>query len=334
MRFSLVAPSLALLLTAGCGGGSKGRTFDQLYGDYLNMLCKLEATCGDVPDEATCLASQDRASTDLLTLKADVAAGKVRVDAAKDDVCAGHYQRYGAAACTQSAIAAVNADTAGSDACVEVLVGTVADGGTCFDSIECVSRKCVPADETCVPAIQCCTGTCVAKPTPIPVGADCTASLPEQNCGGGAVCLTTGSSTSATCILPSKIAGTVCTTQYECAMPLFCDVDATTSTGTCQPAVATGQPCNPDVGFRACEDLHDYCSWSTETCTPRGAVGAACSETQPLNCLGYAQCIGSTCVAVSPVGGACNPTDGPGCLGSLQCVGNTCAFLPAAGACR
>ncbi len=336
-RSLLTLAVLAPLLAAGCGGSSKSgpATFDELYGDFATTICNLEVRCGDMPDMATCLASLQLDTTDYLTIKADIASGKIQYDAAKGRVCAAWYERYGAAACTLTGISAVAADTNGSDACASAITGNVPDGGACFSLNECVSRKCAQSDPACLPSVQCCAGTCVPKPASIPVGANCEASLPDQICEGDAVCITTASSTTATCIAPSKVRGTPCTTQYECATPLFCQISGATLTGTCQPAVATGQLCSTLGGFRACENLRDYCSQSASRCTPRGAVGAACTEEDVNSCLGYAQCIGSTCVALSPARGACNPTDGPGCLGNLQCSAatNTCEFPAAASAC-
>jgi hypothetical protein len=133
---------------------------------------------------------------------------------------------------------------------------------------------------------------------------------------------------------PSKVKGTTCASFFECASPLYCDMDATTGTGTCQPAAATGAACNPDVRFGSCDDNKDYCEASTATCTRVGAVGAACDSTQ-YNCLGYATCLGGTCVAMSSERGTCDTANGPGCLGDLECSAttNTCGFTASAGAC-
>ena len=238
-----------------------------------------------MPDVATCLASSQVETNTYLTLKADIASGKVRYDVAKGHTCAGWYERYGAAACTLTALTAVTADTTGSDACAEVLVGTVPDGGSCFDLTECVSRKCVSTNAACVPEYQCCAGTCVPKPPLIPVGAYCNSSEFEQVCDQNAVCVVTAAASTATCVLPSKVPGTPCIGQYECALPLGCDIDAATGAGTCQPAAATGAACNPAARV-ACESLRDYCYGTT--CTPRGAVGAACDPLEGNTCLGVA----------------------------------------------
>jgi len=326
---------LALLLgVVGCGGSSsKGApaTIDEFLDRFVTELCTINVACGSMPDMATCRASLQIETTDLLTVKADIAAGKIRYDGAKAGACLDYAHRLYSSGCTRSA----TADTSGNDACEVVLVGTVANGGACFLSTECASARCQQADTACLPAHQCCAGTCVAKPAPIPAGADCSASLPDQNCAEGSYCLTTATSTTPTCLVPSKVVGTPCSSLFDCASPLFCDADPSTGTGTCQRAAASGAACNSDVLFGSCDDLREVCSTATGTCTPRGAVGAACDPLQTLSCLSYAECIGSTCVALSPERGACNATDGPGCLGDLECSPSTstCGFPANAGAC-
>jgi len=327
---------LALLLgVAGCGGSSsKGApaNIDEYFDRFLTELCTIDVACGSMPDMATCRASLQLEGTDLLTARADIAAGKTRYDSAKAGACLEFAHRLYGSGCTRSG----TSDLTGEEVCSEVFVGTVADGGACFLSTECASAKCQQADTACQPAQQCCAGTCIAKPAPIPAGADCTALQPGQECAAGSYCFTIAPSPTPTCVVPSKVAGAACTTIVQCASPLFCDLDVATGAGTCQPAAATGAACNSDVLFGSCDNLRELCSTATGTCTPRGAVGAPCDPLQYGSCLSYAECIGSTCVALSPERGACNPTDGPGCLGDLECSAttNTCGFPANAPACN
>ena len=318
---------VSLSVVAGCGGGSGHAApgdLDAFLSQFMNVLCKLDVSCGSIPDMPTCEASLQSDSTEFATLRADIASGKVRYDGAKASACIDYFNHIYGGPCTRSALGAVNTTT-GSEACSEFLVGSVADGGACFSAFECASSNCTQADTTCARSRQCCPGTCAAKPTPIPVGGDCSAPLPGQGCATGAACLPSGSLE--TCQVPAKALGAACATVYDCASPLFCALDAAGGTGTCQPAVSTGAPCNTVVSFGACDDLRDYCDKTTATCTRLMAVGAPC-DTAQRNCIGYASCLGGTCVAMSPERGACDTTNGPTCLGDLECSAptSTCGF--------
>jgi hypothetical protein len=329
-RLILTACLIAVAGCGGSGGNAAPGTADDFIGRLLAGFCKLDVACGSAPDLPTCLALQQVDTTDLLTLNADIASGKVHYDKAKAQACLQYFDRYTSTACTRGALAAL--DVTGNEACGQVFIGTVGEGGVCFSSSECTSTRCRQTTANCSPAHACCPGTCVALPTPIPAGADCSASLPEQDCVKGSYCFTTASSSSATCVIPSQVRGTPCSIIYECASPLFCRVDPGATTGTCQPAAATGAPCISNLG--ACDDLRDYCDKTTGVCTRLVAVGGACDPAQQ-NCVYYADCLGSICVSRSPERGACNPTDGPNCLGTLECSAttDTCGFPANAGAC-
>jgi hypothetical protein len=320
---------VSLLAVAGCGGGSGQAApgdLDAFLTQFFNVVCRLEISCGSMPDLATCEASLQRDSTEFATMRADIASAKVRYVSAKASACIDYYNRTYGGACTRTALAAVNTTT-GGEACGEFLVGSVAEGGACFSAFECVSTNCRPTDTTCSRSRQCCPGTCAAKPAPIAVGADCSSPLPGQACATGAVCISTGSLGSPTCQVPAKVVGAACAMPFECATPLFCALDATGGMGTCQPPAATGASCNTVVSTGACDDVRDYCDQTSGKCTPRGAVGASCDPAQQ-NCLFYASCLGATCVAMSPERGACDAANGPTCLGDLECSSQTftCGF--------
>ena len=120
-------------------------------------------------------------------IKADIASGKTKYDAAKAGACLEWFERSTAPrACTQSGRAAVGLE--GEDACARVLVGTVAPGGACIASDECADGGlCQPTEPAC--AQQCCPGTCLAPAAPIPVGGDCSTLQPNQSCATGSFCL-------------------------------------------------------------------------------------------------------------------------------------------------
>jgi hypothetical protein len=317
----------SLTVIAGCGGGS-GHTppadFDAFLTQFMDTLCRLDVGCGTMPDMATCVATLQVDTTEFATLRADIASGKVRFDSASASACIDYANRLYAGPCTRSMIAA-NTAAVGENVCDKFLVGAVAEGGACFSSYECASGTCTLTDTACLRAHQCCAGTCAAatvEPTPIPAGGDCSALLPGQGCVAGAYCV------SNTCRVPSKVAGTACTSAlFDCASPLFCALDAAGGNGTCQPAAATGAPCNTVSSYGVCDDIPDYCDKTTATCTPRVGVGGACDATAA-NCVGYATCLGGTCVAMSTARGACNDASGPSCLGDLECSAttSTCGF--------
>jgi hypothetical protein len=322
-------------VAAGCGpssGKSNPANLDELLNRFFTILCKEEVSCGSMPDQATCLASVQKDTTEFATLRADIASGKVRYDSVQGGACMDYFERVYGGACTRSALAAATATP--TDACNAFLVGSVADGGACFSSSECVSTDCALTDTSCSRSDACCAGTCTAKPTPIPLGGDCSALTAGQSCATGSICITNSSTGARTCAAPSKVKGTTCAGFYDCASPLYCDTDAATGTGTCQPAAATGAACNPAVTFGSCDDNNDYCDKTTGKCTRRLAVGAACDSSQ-YNCVGYATCLGGMCSPASPERGACDTVNGPSCLGDLECstTTNTCGFTASAGAC-
>ena len=325
---------LPLLAGTGCGGGSGSTvSLDELWGRLVAALCKFEVACGDMPDLATCLASQRPEASDGPTLKAEIASGKVRYDGVKARTCIEAIEAfYGSPLCRRSEQVTISPD--GSEACAAVFTGTVPAGGACFNSEECAgSGSCEQTDPACSPAQQCCAGTCLAKPGPIPVGGACAAAF-DQTCVDGAFCYMETATAPLTCLVPSKIEGTACTSPYLCASPLFCDLDPATGTGTCRRAAVTGGPCNTSVTFGSCDDLRDYCDEATGTCKPRVAAGGTCDPAQLFNCVGYTVCQGTTCVARPGSGAACSATAGPACLGSLECSAqNTCALVPVPGAC-
>jgi hypothetical protein len=87
----------------------------------------------------------------------------------------------------------------------------------------------------------------------------------------------------------------------------------------CLRPAATGQPCNPYLFGRDCDDLSDYCDRNTSLCTAAGAVGSPCDPV-------FAPCIGSAycdqtqaiCVPLPTLGQSCATGSGV-CLGSEAC---------------
>jgi hypothetical protein len=325
---SILALVLPVLGTASCGGGAGPSVgLAEIQRRFVNVICKFEVACGDMPDLATCLASQQMEPGYLHTIEGDIASGKVHYDGAKAGACIQLFERLYGSTCSRSALASAADDISGSTACAEVIAGTVLAGGACFFPDQCESGLCQLADSTCSRARQCCAGTCVAKPAPIPVGGNCSAPMPNQSCDTGAICI------SSICTVPSRVEGAACTSSFLCASPLYCDLDSATSMGTCRRAAPSGAACSGV--FSSCDDLREYCDPTSGTCKTRVAVGGTCDVSNPYNCVGYAQCEGTTCVARLKAGETCSSSTGPDCLGSLECDAqtNTCALAPVIGVC-
>src|SRR5687768_5000161 len=119
VRSTLTLLVLPLLAGAGCGGGSGSMvSVDELWSRLVAAICKFEAGCGEMPDLATCLASHQRETSDVATLKADIASGKVGYDGVKARTCIEAFERlYGSATalCRQSERVAIS--TEDSEAC-------------------------------------------------------------------------------------------------------------------------------------------------------------------------------------------------------------------------
>jgi hypothetical protein len=314
----------AFLLLPSLGGcpdkSSPGPvSIDELVSRLVAAICNFEVACELMPDVATCLAAEPLDVDELATLKAGVAAGRIRYDAAKAGRCLEWYERYyGTGGCTQSGRAAfINPAT---EACEGLLVGTIATGGACLMAGECAGGLCQPTDTTCVQ--QCCPGICAARPAPVPVGGDCTTLQPNQSCATGSVCIGVTSSGARTCLKPSTVEGSACASFFECASPLFCAIDDTTGSGVCRRAAASGTTCDASAFSFACDDIRDTCAPVTGTCVPRTAVGGTCDPAR-IDCIGYAQCVGTTCVALPKPGAACTPGGSADCLGSLECSAQT-----------
>ena len=290
----------------------------------MNVLCTLHvrAAACRIPDVQRVVAARQHRVRDAAR-RHRIRKGPLR--RAKAGACIDYSERIYGGPCTRSALAAVTRPRQRS--LQRVIVGSVADGGACFSSLECASTNCTLADTTCSRSRQCCAGKCAAKPTPIPVGGDCSAPLPGQSCASGRGLHLDGSLGRSTCQVPSKVQGAACASVYDCASPLFCALDTAGRNGNLPALRRDRAPCNTVVSFGACDDLRDYCDKTTAKCTRRGRGGRGLRPAQQ-NCIGYTSCLGGTCAPMSPERGACDTTNGPNCLGDLECSSptSTCGF--------
>ena len=97
-----------LILVSLLAAGATRCNVDEFNSRFYAALCTMEVACGDMPDRPTCLASLQLDTTDVQTLKADIASGKVHYDSAKAEACLEYWERLYGSACTQTAMAANN----------------------------------------------------------------------------------------------------------------------------------------------------------------------------------------------------------------------------------
>src|SRR5689334_15414045 len=123
-RFVSLAPlAVAIASASSCGGGngSAPLTFDRLKTDFVPAICKELVACGEMPDQATCIATVRFATSDLETLQADIANGKVIYDASAAGRCAGLFNMI--SSCNRSEIEPLLQQA--KAACDAVFKGTV-----------------------------------------------------------------------------------------------------------------------------------------------------------------------------------------------------------------
>jgi hypothetical protein len=326
-RLAFAAGVAAVL--AGCGP-SAGAPAEVSFADYRMRLvaayCKLAVACEEMPDEATCLATIQLQPGYVATLQQDIDGAKTKFDGNAAARCLAAIE--GLPSCKKSGLGATAAVL--DEGCAGLFTGTVAVGGACFFGEECASGLCQPTDVACSPRKQCCAGTCANVPPPIPAGGDCSMPMANQSCATGSTCRGGLNGQTNTCMSPVATEGAACTNVGGCRYPLFCDVASVPgATGTCKRPAATGETCNPQAS-QSCDDGRDVCLAETMKCTPKVAVGTACT---PNNCVGWAVCLNATCVARPKVGEGCDPTFGAQCLGGSVCTVLSCTITPAGDAC-
>jgi hypothetical protein len=323
--FARLTVAVVTLAAASCGG-DRGRAVpvDDLEGDLLNAECEVLVICGSVPDRATCLASVRLNSARFATLKTDVAAGTVVYDAQAAGACVDVFKNV--ASCKQTEMGDIQSRIDAT--CGKVFIGSLPAGGGCFFDEECADGG-ICGSQTCS-SDGCCAGTCLARPTPIPVGGDCSNPLLNQECAAGTVCAANAAG-GGTCKAPLP-AGARCGPYDRCALPYHCGgtVDPVTNEGTCTAPPARGQSCDMSGD---CDDGRDYCD-PNYVCTSRIALGGACST--PEACVDYATCDGTMCVAKPGPDASCGPYPPDRCPLSLSCDTTTmhCSLPPPPPACR
>jgi hypothetical protein len=302
----------------GGGSGTGGPIpFAQYESLALAAGCQNEVRCGEYPDVATCLSSEQVLPHYYDTLGADIASGKIVYDATAARGCV---DLWSTLPCTRTV-------TFLNDPCDSVFTGTVAVGGACFFHEECASNNC-QIDYTNCGRADCCPGICVAAPTVVGAGGDCTPS--NVTCATGTTCLLDANGVTATCQVTPVVGDPCGGTAIPCQYPLYCDP----TSGTCKVGVDTGVACDPNANGLGCIEVADVCEPSTSICTRLPGPGQPCDPTDGGLCLIYATCDTKTgtCVALPVTGQSC--IDNPACLdGICDDTTSTCVLTPTAGAC-
>lgn len=314
-----LGPAALVLTLAACGGGGNGIAFVKLEAAARTATCNYLVACQNMPDQATCQATQRSQESFFPTMRVDIAAGRVAYNPTAARACVDALDSL--SSCTRIAFASVFDGT--ESPCGLVFSGTLPTGSACFFDEECTGS------DTCSKSCAtpgCCEGTCVAGPTLVPAGGDCSDPA-TQSCAGGAPCQQDPQTLAITCtaLIPP---GATCTSVNACTYPYSCDSpDLTVQPGVCNVPPGRGQSCG--VAY-LCNDLRDSCDTVTNLCTANTPVGGSCA-TGSGQCVGYAQCDGSTCLAQGRPGESCSQQGGSACLGSLECDDTLHCTLPPAG---
>ena len=320
MRTGAAVALAALATVVGCG--SDALPFSELNSSVLAAACRYDVLCQDYPDQATCLASVQTQPHFFDSMGADIASGKVLYDGVSARACVDGINSL--SSCTRDGLSALSPSAA---ACDKVFTGTVAAGGTCFFTEECVGAGDCSTSEC--DSYQCCAGICQTPPTTVRAGGDCTTS--PSVCAEGTICDVDPSSYKGICRAPLA-AGGPCSASTLCESGLYCDL---VTTQTCRPLVPRGGTCNPQLGSQDCSAPQDVCDPNTSVCTPPLALGSPCA-TSSQSCISYASCdiTSGTCVERPTVGAACDPTTTVArCLGGSCDSTDTCVLPAGAGAC-
>jgi hypothetical protein len=232
--------------------------------------------------------------------------------------------------------------------------GTLSGGAACNQlSVQCQSGAmgCVANPNAAGPCGTCLPPTALGQPcdplgtaNTCAVGSTCSGSDAGASCAAfgqsGAKCLGNADcasglncSASLSCAPPTP-SGAACSSVFECAYPLVCNINADMST-TCQPAGPAGAPCLSD----------EYCASglacsATQTCEVLvwKAAGEPC-DGDLARCMVGACPVGGTnprpvCPAVLADGAPCTPGDpAQVCDVAAECLGGQCA-RPIAIACQ
>ncbi len=303
---------------------SPSLTVDDFYTKYLAAVCHADATCGGsrFSSEAGCLKSAAFSFADTKALTATA-----------------HFDPAQAAACLDSW---AGCNDSPHLACDLVFTGTVATGGACSSTSDCVAggycdncacKATAATGEACTKAFDCASHYCVgpmgalkcAIRPPLPkVGESCTSAtlaagetaMGTSDCARGARC----DATTKKCG-PLAASGGACTSASECQPGLICPIASGATQGVCQAAPALGNACAgaSDGGQCGYDDIMCLGAAGQTTCRTIAALGEDCSggiceiglgcDATSKKCV-VAPAIGQACLPAGEcaAGAACDPT--------------------------
>ena len=300
---AVAAAALAAVLITGCDSGG-AIAIDDIPASVEATLCNRAAQCGGGPDPAACdaalLISEEPALTGLV---AGVKQGTIIYDGKRARECLDEFQRD----CINSLGA--------PPACDETFRGTVAPGGACQVSQECVSGQC---ERAC--GNSCCVGTCAAGPGKLSIGGDCSAT--------GALCVQGAYCKSGKCVVDLPL-GAACAADDVCRRPGQCTVGLAGG-GTCLAPPDQGAACSTNAPI--CLRTDNYCDPVAQVCVKRKAAGAACSNVAG-ECAAFAPCFNGRCTAMPTLGQPCDGNGVVRCFGELVCTDGVCAVPPSSNPC-
>jgi len=199
-------PAFVLLAVSGCGpssGGSSGAAipFDQLAAEYARVFCGKAFVCCDAGElqgigtEAMCrTVVATEIMGDLTGDQTGIAAGTTIYDGSKARAC---FDIITAMPCSEWG---ADENLRQVPECWQIFRGTVAPGGACSRSDECM-------DGTCPPSVS--GGTCVARAK---LGESCA----SNTCRPELICDQDSSGLPTTCAVP-RANGMACVADLQCA---------------------------------------------------------------------------------------------------------------------
>ena len=170
--------------------------------------------------------------------------------------------------------------------------GTVGNGMACGDDWQCMSGRCVIADNS----------TCGVCASLSPAGGPCPRDTDDE-CEYGLVC-----ADNLICVAPGA-GGAACDANHPCAHPNVCQGATMTAQGTCAMGGAAGDACTSDQGCSISQGL-----WCTRAVNRTCAAIGTAEPGMPCGFLGLTQ------FSLCKGGGACNVATGSA-MGTCPRVG-------------
>lgn len=270
-------------LAQACGG-TEPVTLDDWENCYRQRKCEWAVGCqtqSTFRDVADCVAASDTEDGGEIAAqrrerKRAIEQGRATLDVENFTQC---LLRTGANRCNTALF---------DPACLTRFTGTVADGGSCFTSVDCASPDATCSMTECTNA--CCLGTCHRK---FRLGETCD---DFASCEPGLRCNTKK------CV--SGDLGTVCNdgllSALDCDFGAFCDP----TTHRCRPTLPEGSACTDILqcgGDDTCVGT-SIVSSDPGACVRNSQPGDLCDDT----CHGNLVCSGGTCHALPGLNEACS----------------------------